>query len=68
MTASQSSVSLKVNEAVILVSPRNPYELFVVERREKGNTGDPDSLDAAIGGSGLIVYRVDTTVEGLSNY
>ncbi len=68
LTASQSSVSLKVNEAVILVSPRNPYELFVVERREKGNTGDPDSLDAAIGGSGLIVYRVDTTVEGLSNY
>ena len=34
LTASQSSVSLKVNEAVILASPRNPYELFVVERRE----------------------------------
>lgn len=40
----------------------------MVERREKGSPYDSDSLDAAIGGSGIIVYRVDTTVVGLSNY
>ncbi len=68
LTESQASVSLKVNEAVIIKSPLNPYEVFVVERREKTSSLDSNSIDAVIGGSGLIVYRVDTTVEGLSNY
>lgn len=56
------------NQAYIIEAPGNPYEVFVVERRTKGDYADADSLDAAIGGSGLIVYRVDTTVDGLSNY
>lgn len=54
--------------AYAIKSPLNPYELFVVEHREQGNAIDPDSLDAKIGGSGVIVYRVDTTVKDLSNF
>ena len=56
------------NQAVILKSPYNNYEYFVVEFRKKGSFSDPNSYDAAIPGSGLIVYRVNTTVSGLSNY
>ncbi|HJA81804.1 MAG TPA: bacterial Ig-like domain-containing protein [Candidatus Mediterraneibacter intestinipullorum] len=54
--------------AYAIKSPLNPYELFVVERREQGDAIDPDSLDAKIGGSGVIVYRVNTTVKDLSNF
>ena len=74
LTASQQQVSLQRSfenggtQAVVLKSPNNPDEVFVVERREKGNPADPDSLDAAIGGSGIIVYRINTTVPNFSNY
>lgn len=54
------------NQAFILKSPLNDYEYFVVEYRKK-DLGI-DNLDRHIGGSGIIVYRVDTTVEGLSNF
>lgn len=54
--------------AYAIKSPLNPYELFVVEHREQGDAIDPDSLDAKIGGSGVIVYRVNTTVKDLSNF
>ncbi len=56
------------NQAYILKSPQNPYELFVVERRQKADYTDENSIDSSIGGSGIIVYRVDTTVNGLSNF
>jgi hypothetical protein len=62
------------NQAYILQSPLNSQEVFVVEFRKKKEYGtgelaayDYDSLDAKTGGSGIIVYRVDKTVEGLSN-
>lgn len=58
------------NQAYILKSPINDYELFVVEFRKKAEYKIPDydSIDSKIGGSGLIVYRVNTTVEEYSNY
>ena len=52
-------------QAYILKSPLNEYELFVVEFRKKPT--DFTSLDRMIGNSGMIVYRIDTTVEGLNN-
>ncbi|MFQ9511677.1 MAG: Ig-like domain-containing protein, partial [Lachnospiraceae bacterium] len=56
------------NVAYILKSPLNPYEIFVVEMRKKTSPYDENTIDSRIGGSGVIVYRVDTTVDGLSNY
>ena len=54
----------------ILKSPLNENEVFVVEFRKQAERkyNDEDSLDAKIGGSGVIVYRVDLTSEDLSNY
>ena len=56
-------------QAYILKSPLNEHELFVVEFRKKPerNPLDTESLDYGIGGSGIIVYRVNTTVDKLSN-
>ena len=63
------------NQAYILKSPLNEHEIFVVEYRKSGrndkNPLDNDSLDSALfsdQNSGVIVYRVNTTVTGLSNY
>lgn len=65
------------NQAYILKSPLNEHELFVAEFRKAGEryTADHqynnDSLDAALlsdDNSGVIVYRVNTAVTGLSNY
>lgn len=65
------------NQAYILKSPLNPHELFVVEYRKAGarytadGQNDEDSLDTALLDdtySGVIVYRVNTTVPYLSNY
>lgn len=58
------------NQAYILKSPLNENEVFVVEFRKEAEQkyNDEDSLDAKIGGSGVIVYRVDLTSEDLSNY
>ena len=57
------------NQAYIIKSPLNDYELFVVEFRKKPNFAidDNDTLDRGIGGSGIIVYRINTTVTGLNN-
>lgn len=58
------------NQAYAIKSPFSDRELFVVEYRERPNryvAGDEDSLDYSIGGSGVIVYRVNLSVEGLSN-
>ncbi len=53
------------NQAYIIKSPLNPYEFFVVEYRVKGE--DFGDLDFKIPGTGLIVYRIDTTVVDLWN-
>lgn len=69
ITKSKTNVQIAKSgdqQAYVIQSPLNPYELFVVERRTKGTASS--DYDYVIGGSGLIVYRVDTTVDGLSNY
>lgn len=61
----------KGNQAYIIQSPLNEHEVFVVEFRKKATGAsyvDEDTIDSRIGGSGLIVYRVDTTVTQLSNH
>ena len=74
ISATQQNITLHTqsnkdgNQAVILKSPYSNYEFFVVEMRKKGDYYDSDSYDARITDSGIIVYRVDTTVSGLSNY
>ena len=58
-----------LNNAVMIISPVNPYEKFVIEVREKPDDYyNGDSLDGGIPASGVIVYRVDTTVENFSNF
>lgn len=54
------------NTAYIISSPIDPSQIFVVEMRQKAqNTED---IDFDIGGTGLVVYRVDTTNKSISNY
>lgn len=55
----------KGHPAYILKSPLNQNEYFVVEFRKKTYT--PDTYDRFIGGSGVIVYRINPAVEELSN-
>ncbi len=58
-----------LNNAVMITSPVNPYEKFVMEVREKPEDYlNGDSLDGGIPKSGVIIYRVDTTVESFSNF
>lgn len=58
-----------LDNAVMITSPVNPYEKFVIEVRERSaNYLKDDSLDGGIPKSGVIVYRVDTTVEDFSNF
>lgn len=46
----------------VIKSPMSDTEFFVVEYRKKGESIS-EELDAKIPGSGLIIYRVDTTKE-----
>lgn len=57
------------NQAFILKSPLNENEIFVVEYRKKPplNYTEQDSMDCRIGGTGVIVYRVNLNVDGLTN-
>lgn len=57
------------NQAFILKLPLNDHEIFVVEYRKKPpiNYTEKDSLDCRIGGTGVIVYRVNLNVDGLTN-
>lgn len=50
----------------IIKSPMSDTEFFVVEYRKKGEDRS-EELDIKIPGSGLIIYRVDTTKEELGN-
>ena len=53
------------NQAYIIKSPLNDYEFFVVEYRKKPTLFD--KIDRSISNSGVIVYRINTTITGLSN-
>ena len=57
------------NQAYILKSPLNDNEVFVIEFRKNPHSSpnNVDTIDSKIGESGIIVYRIDKTVEGLSN-
>ncbi len=55
-------------QAYILRSPLSTTEFFVVEyRKATANRYSEDALDADIFNPGVIVYRIDTTIDGLSN-
>lgn len=53
------------NQAYIIKSPLNDYEFFIVEYRKKPTLFD--KIDRSISNSGVIVYRINTTITGLSN-
>ncbi len=53
------------NQAYIIKSPLNDYEFFVVEYRKKPTLFD--KIDRSISNSGVIVYRINTIITGLSN-
>ena len=53
------------NQAYIIKSPLNDYEFFAVEYRKKPTLFD--KIDRSISNSGVIVYRINTTITGLSN-
>ena len=53
------------NQAYIIKSPLNDYEFFVVEYRKKPTLFD--KIDRSISNSGVIVYKINTTITGLSN-
>lgn len=56
--------------AMVLKTPYSDTEFFVVEYRKKGNfynTAIEDKIDAKIGGSGIIIYRVNTAANPKSN-
>lgn len=55
------------NQAYILKSPLSDTEFFVIEYRKKADQYS-NKLDTKIPGSGLIIYRVDSTVNNYSNY
>ncbi|MDO4486836.1 MAG: fibronectin type III domain-containing protein [Bacillota bacterium] len=59
------------NQAFVLKSPLDDTEFFVAEFRKKPEGAAwqlTDALDTKIGGSGIIVYRINTKVEKLSNH
>lgn len=60
------------DQAFILKSPRSDKEFFVIEYRKKPNTmmvgAKVSPYDQLIPGSGLVIYRIDTTQESLSNH
>lgn len=56
------------NQAYIIKSPLNDQEFFVAEFRKKPTDYGEDSLDRSLGGSGIIVYRINPNVEQLSNH
>lgn len=56
--------------AMILKTPYSDTEFFVIEYRKQGsfyNEANIDKIDDKIGGSGIIVYRVNTAASPKSN-
>lgn len=54
-------------QAFMFKSPLNDNEYFVVEYRKQGNKYDMEALDGHIGGSGLIVYRINPAYADVGN-
>lgn len=54
-------------QAFMFKSPLNDREYFVVEYRKQGDKYDMTALDGRIGGSGLIVYRVNPAYADVGN-
>ncbi len=72
-TTNNVTVHLQSNregtQGVIVKSPLNDYEFFVIEfRKDTDNFASPLQLDSGIRDSGLIIYRINTNVMGLSNF
>ncbi len=64
-TYTLGTVGSDYNQAVMVKSPRNDSEYFVIEYRKKSEGySDPDRF---IGGSGLIVYRVNPLRKEMGN-
>ncbi len=56
-------------QGVIIKSPLNNYEFFVVEfRQDTDRNARPLQLDSNLYDSGLLIYRIDTNVTNLSNF
>lgn len=55
------------NRAYILKTPLSDSEFFVVEYRQK-SADISNGLDYKVPGSGLIIYRINTSVENLNNH
>ncbi len=54
------------NKVFALRTPLSDSELICLEYRRKGT--DPNGFEYSLPGSGLLMYRVDNKVEGLSNH
>ncbi len=56
-------------QGVIIKSPLNDYEFFVVEfRQDTDHNETPTQLDSRLYDSGLLIYRINTNVTNLSNF
>lgn len=71
ITSSKTNLTLDIpekkdgNQAYILKSPLSDKEFFVVEYKKKGT--DIGGLNYKLPGSGIIIYRVDTSVDRIAN-
>ena len=63
-SASASSYETKDNQAVILKTDYSSTEFFVIEYRQQGQKYSETDYDCKIPGSGLIIYRINTSVNG----
>lgn len=59
--ASAATWETRNQQAVILKTPYSDTEFFVLEFRKKGTKIDSKEYDYTAHGSGLIVYRVNTS-------
>lgn len=60
-TYSLNPVTSSAGQCYKLISPNSPNEIFLLEYRQKSGL-----FESALPGSGLLVYRVDTTLSGNS--
>lgn len=67
LRAPTTADAISGKQAIVLKTDKNSDELFVVEYRRKSSGSNNNDYEAALYGSGLIIYRVNTTVEKLSN-
>lgn len=67
LRAPTTADAISGKQAIVLKTDKNGDELFVVEYRRKSSASNNNDYEAALYGSGLVIYRVNTTVEKLSN-